>query len=119
MNPMHDDAPESFALNWVKTSPAHACAVLLIHPVGFDLTYWDRQIEALQSIYTVVAFDLPGHGRSPGSPRDYSSFDRTAAVVANLIERLADGGDRPAPSISSASPSAACSPRPLRWRGPT
>jgi 3-oxoadipate enol-lactonase len=72
-------------LNWVSTGMEHAETVLLIHAVGFDLTYWDRQIEGLQAEYNVVAFDLPGHGRSSGGPQD-CSFDKTVAAIAHLIE---------------------------------
>jgi pimeloyl-ACP methyl ester carboxylesterase len=66
---------------WVESS------VVLIHAVGHDLTYWDRQIEALRAEYNVVAFDLPGHGRSSGAPEDWS-FDHAAAIVAKLIEEV-------------------------------
>ena len=60
-------------LNWVSTGPDNTSTVVLIHPVGFDLTYWDRQIEALCSGYNVVAFDLPGHGltSSTGSQKRF------------------------------------------------
>ncbi len=57
----------------------------MIHAVGHDLTYWDRQIEALASSYNVVAFDLPGHGRSPGDSADWS-FLYASSVTARLIE---------------------------------
>jgi 3-oxoadipate enol-lactonase len=76
-------------LNWVRTGTEHAETVILIHAVGYDLTYWDRQIDALQADYNVVAFDLPGHGRSPGEARDWS-FDYAAATVAGLIEHASD-----------------------------
>ena len=78
------------ALNWVRTGTDHASTVLLIHAVGFDLTYWGRQIAAFNGDYNVVAFDLPGHGRSSGNPSEWS-FDRTASVVAGLIEEVSDG----------------------------
>ena len=74
-------------LNWVRTSTDRPETVVLIHAVGHDLTYWDRQIEALRAEYNVIAFDLPGHGRSPGAPEDWS-FDHAAAVVATLIEEV-------------------------------
>ena len=72
-------------LNWVRTSTEKSETVVLIHAVGHDLTYWDRQIEALSSDYNIVAFDLPGHGSSTGIPEDWS-FDYAAAVVSKLIE---------------------------------
>ncbi len=76
-------------LNWVRTGTAHAETVVFIHAVGYDLTYWDRQIEALHDTYNVVAFDLPGHGRSPGQAQDWS-FDHAAATIAELIQFLSD-----------------------------
>ena len=64
--------------------------VVLIHGVGHDLTYWDRQIEALGPHYNVVAFDLPGHGRSTGRPEDWS-FGYTTAFLTELIEHVDAG----------------------------
>ncbi len=72
-------------LNVVQTSTDRPETVVLIHAVGYDLTYWDRQIEALREEYNVVAFDLPGHGGSPGAPENWS-FDHAATIVAELIE---------------------------------
>lgn len=79
-------APEQF-LNWIRTSTEKPQTVVLIHAVGHDLTYWDRQIEAFRREYNVVAFDLPGHGRSSGDPEDWS-FDYAASTVAGLIEEV-------------------------------
>lgn len=78
------------ALNWVRTGTDRASTVLFLHAVGFDLTYWGQQIAALNEDYNVVAFDLPGHGRSPGTPSDWS-FDEAASVVAGLIEEVSNG----------------------------
>ena len=80
-----------FPLNLVRTGPRTAGTVVLIHAVGFDLTYWDRQIDALQSAYDVIAFDLPGHGSSPAKP-EYWSFANAAAMVAEVIRQA---GERP------------------------
>ncbi len=84
------DRAVELGLNWVRTGTEHAETVVLIHAVGYDLTYWDRQIEALESAYNVVAFDLPGHGRSPKEPEDWS-FNRAALRIATLIEAVSDG----------------------------
>ncbi len=81
---------ETSQLNRVRTGPKNTSTVVLIHAVGLDLTYWDRQIDALQSVYDVVAFDLPGHGRSPGKPEDWS-FDAAAEMTSRLIESAAAG----------------------------
>ncbi len=77
--------PAEPRLNWIRTSAENPETVVLIHAVGHDLTYWDRQIEALRDRYNVVAFDLPGHGRSTGSAGQWS-FPYAAATVAKLIE---------------------------------
>jgi 3-oxoadipate enol-lactonase len=74
-------------LNWVRTSADRPETVVLIHAVGHDLTYWDRQIEALRRKYNVVALNLPGHGRSSGASEDWS-FDQATAIVATLIEEV-------------------------------
>lgn len=74
-------------VNWVRTESNHPETVVLIHAVGQDLTYWDRQIECLANRHNVVAFDLPGHGRSHAKST-YWSFDYAATVVAHLIERV-------------------------------
>ena len=78
---------ETPLLNCIQTSTHHAETVVLLHGVGHDLTYWDRQIEALSPHYNVVAFDLPGHGRSAALPSAWS-FDTAAGVVAEVIGRL-------------------------------
>jgi len=77
-------------LNWIRTGPRDAATVLLIHAVGFDLTYWDRQIEALHTDFDVIAFDLPGHGHSAGGPELYH-FDRVCELVASLIDEAGCG----------------------------
>ncbi len=79
-----------FSLNWIRTSTDKSETVVLIHAVGHDLTCWDRQIEALGRHYNVVAFDLPGHGRSTGKPDDWS-FEYTTAFLTELIEHLDAG----------------------------
>jgi 3-oxoadipate enol-lactonase len=80
---MINEIPAEPRLNWVRTERTQT--VLLIHAVGFDLTYWDRQIECLQADYNVVAFDLPGHGSSTGGPLDCSS-DQNVGAIADFIE---------------------------------
>ena len=42
--------------------------LLLLHGSGGDSTVWDEQIEALANKHTVIAPDLPGHGKSAGGP---------------------------------------------------
>ena len=79
------------AINVVRTGPRGGPPVVLVHPVGLDLTYWAGQIEALCDAHDVVAFDLPGHGASPGTPEDWT-LDQAVAVLAQVIG--ATGSDR-------------------------
>jgi pimeloyl-ACP methyl ester carboxylesterase len=61
--------------------------VLLIHGLGSSTEDWEPQIEALKSRYTVVAYDVRGHGKTskPGGRYTMSQFAHDAAA---LIERL-------------------------------
>ncbi len=90
-NTPQDLSLQDLALNWIRTGPDDAPTVLLLHAVGYDLTFWDRQIEALQTSYNVVALDLPGHGSSPGKAEDWS-FANAVTTISQLIEAL---GSRP------------------------
>jgi len=71
-------------VNLVRTGPRGGIPVVLVHPVGLDLTYWSSQIDALCDVHDVIAFDLPGHGLSPGTPEDWT-LDKAAAVLAQVI----------------------------------
>ena len=71
-------------VNTIRCGPRGATPVVLVHPVGLDLSYWDRQIAALCASHDVVALDLPGHGRSPGTPADWT-LDKAAATLAGVV----------------------------------
>ncbi len=89
-------AEASTAVNVVRTGPRGGTPVVLLHPAGLDLSYWDRQLDALCDLYDVVLFDLPGHGRSAGEPEDWTLENVTrviAAVVAGTgAEKVHLGG---------------------------
>ena len=75
----------SWQLNAIRTGPKGEIPVVLVHPVGLDLTYWGSQIDVLCRHYDVVAFDLPGHGRSPGTPNDWS-IPQAVTFVQQMVE---------------------------------
>jgi len=79
------------SINIIRTGPRGGTPVVLVHPVGLDLSYWDRQIEALCDRHDVVAFDLPGHGSSPGSPADWT-LDQAAGVLAQVVRGTGSTG---------------------------
>jgi len=65
-------------------------AVLLLHPVGLDLTCWSGQVEALAPEFRVLRVDLRGHGRSEVPPPPYSLEDFADDV--HLLLRALDLG---------------------------
>ena len=48
MNGTLADDINGVKINRIRTGPRNTSSVVLIHGVGYDLTYWDRQIEALR-----------------------------------------------------------------------
>ncbi len=46
--------------------------VLLLHPIGLDLSCWAPQVDALSADFRVLALDFRGHGQSEMSPPPYS-----------------------------------------------
>ena len=78
------DLSATRVINVVRTGPRGGPPVVLVHPVGLDLTYWAGQIEALCDTHDVVAFDLPGHGSTPGTPDDWT-LEKAAAVLAQVV----------------------------------
>ena len=78
-------------INVVRTGPRAGVPVVFLHPAGLDLTWWGDQFEAFSGERDVIAFDLPGHGRSgplDGTP----TFD----LMADVLEKvLVTAGGRP------------------------
>jgi len=58
--------------------------VLLLHPVGLDLTWWEPQVEALQSEFQVLRMDFRGHGKSANVQPPYTLADFAADAHALL-----------------------------------
>lgn len=56
--------------------------VVLLHGVGLRADAWGAQIDALAVDHQVIAFDLPGHGESPGV------FDDVAGYVGAIRSAL-------------------------------
>lgn len=59
--------------------------VLLHGGFGFDSRSWRRQLDSLSDEFTVVAWDAPGHGRSPDPPGSFRLPDY-AECLAGFIE---------------------------------
>jgi pimeloyl-ACP methyl ester carboxylesterase len=61
--------------------------VVLVHGLAGTMKTWDPVLEGLSSTCTVVAVDLPGHGRSAPPAGDYS-LDAYAGCVRDLLDSL-------------------------------
>lgn len=61
--------------------------VLLVHGLGSSTEDWEPQVDALSRGFTVVAYDVRGHGRS-GKPASAYSVGQFASDAAALIAAL-------------------------------
>ena len=68
---------------WGEGEPA----VVLIHGWACDSAYWNAQIDALKSRYTVVAVNLAGHGGSEANRTDWS-IGNYGEDVATVVRQL-------------------------------
>src|SRR4029450_10529935 len=61
--------------------------LVLLHGIGESAVGWQPIHQALSDHYDVIAFDLPGFGRSPALPPGIAP---TAAALADAIEDQLD-----------------------------
>lgn len=59
-------------------------AVVWLHPMGLDLSTWNEVAARFEPQFTIVAADLPGHGRSPLLAEGAGIPEYAAAVKAML-----------------------------------
>ena len=66
----------------------HGPSILMIHGVGLRIESWVAQIEILSKNFTVVAIDLPGHGKSANlvsSKIDINAYVKQIKLFADEI----------------------------------
>ncbi|UFH52901.1 alpha/beta fold hydrolase [Spirosoma sp. KNUC1025] len=61
--------------------------LLFVHGSNIDLTYWEAQLAYFKDKYTVVALDLPGHGKS-GRNKTHWTVKSMGEDVATFIKTL-------------------------------
>jgi 3-oxoadipate enol-lactonase len=71
----------------VVQDPQSAPTLVLSNSLGSTLGMWDPQMSALAGHFSVVRYDLRGHGDSPVPPDPYDIADLGADVLA-LLDRL-------------------------------
>ncbi|MFN0301861.1 MAG: alpha/beta fold hydrolase, partial [Burkholderiales bacterium] len=59
-------------------------ALVLIHGVGLDLTMWDATLPILEPHFTVIRYDLIGHGATPAAGSRVT-LDEFVAQLADLV----------------------------------
>ena len=75
------------AVHSLVEGPVGAPAIVFSHSLGATLATWEPQAAALADRFTVVRYDLRGHGQSPVVPGPYSIADLGGDLVA-LLDRL-------------------------------
>ena len=90
--------PEIFT---ISEKPLHELVgaqnvLVLGNALGNDIHLWERAMPALAAHYSIVRFDMPGHGKSPNPSQSYSLEEVADAVVEALeklgVERFAYAG---------------------------
>ena len=60
-------------------------AVLLLHPLGVDRSFWDEVVPALDG-FEVLTYDFPGHGATPTPEEPYTVEDLADQARTLLAE---------------------------------
>lgn len=60
---------------------------VLVHAAGGNAGMWRRQLDDLGTAHSVVALDLPGHGRSSGVDGP-ASVEESAAIVERFLDAV-------------------------------
>ena len=80
-------------LQYAVSGRNHGQAVLLLHPLGSDLAFWQPQLKTLGLRFRVIRFDARGHGGSviaAGAPLACTMtdlLDDACAVLDELARR--------------------------------
>ena len=61
-------------------------ALVLLHPLGVDHQMWDFAVARLKARFTVLTYDLPGHGGTPVPAGPYRIEDLSAQLGALLAK---------------------------------
>ena len=69
-------------LNLVRSGAGQP--LVLLHPVGLDLSCWDQVAHVLEGACEVIRLDLPGHGASPALAPGATLSDYARAVRRTL-----------------------------------
>lgn len=74
-------------LHFEKSGAASAPVLLLIHPMGADLSFWDDVRSIWSGSYNLIAMDLLGSGKSPAATNPVTIDDQVLAIE-ELVDKL-------------------------------
>ena len=96
--------PQIYITSEVPTAElAGATNVLVLgNALGTDIHLWERAMPALAAHYSIVRFDMPGHGKSPIPTDSYTLEEVADAVVKALCEMGVESFDYAGVSVSGA-----------------
>jgi 3-oxoadipate enol-lactonase len=72
---------------YTLTGKVGAPTVILSHGLAADLSMWEPQLDVLSRSFSVVCYDIRGHGGSSATPGDYSLALLAQDVIA-LLDHL-------------------------------
>jgi 3-oxoadipate enol-lactonase len=81
------DASDGCLIHLTIDGPQDAPILILSHPLGADLTIWERQIEPLSAHFRLLRYDSRGHGKS-GAPASATSMARLGQDVLDVMDAL-------------------------------
>jgi 3-oxoadipate enol-lactonase len=76
--------PAPLALAAPVAGPPGSPVLVLGNSLGTSAEVWDRQVPALRQSFTLVRYELPGHGGSSARPGPYTIAELGAGVLALL-----------------------------------
>jgi len=82
--PAAERAPARLALAAPVAGPPGAPVLVLGNSLGTSAEVWDRQVPAFSENFTLVRYELPGHGGSDAAPGPYTIGELGAGVLALL-----------------------------------
>ncbi len=81
------DSTDGTAINYKSHGNSENQALVFIHCLGCNQSYWDKQVAAFSNDYHVITLDLAGHGESDFSREAYT-ITAFAEDVAALIKQF-------------------------------
>lgn len=80
-------------LSYLEKNEVSTPTLFFVHGNSGSAASWQKQMESPQlSAYRLIAFDLPGHGRSTPIPANENILFKMAEVLACAVKELSNGG---------------------------